>query len=81
VLAGHANAKYAWPDAEVQRRFQDQRLAVDAGGDRPLGIDPERRRRPLAPRPLQRTALVVAPRDGTDDGDAEQSVVDARTRA
>jgi hypothetical protein len=36
VLAGDAHAEDARSNAEGQWRFQDERFAVDAGGDRPV---------------------------------------------
>ena len=54
MLARDTHAQDAGPDAEAQRRVEHERLAVDAGGDGPIGVDLEGRRRPLAPRALQR---------------------------
>ena len=47
----------------------------------PVGVDLEGRRRPLAPRALQRAAALAAPGGRADDGDPEQAVVDPRARA
>jgi hypothetical protein len=43
VLPRHAHAQDSRPDAEVQRWIENQRLAVDASGDRPVRVDLERR--------------------------------------
>ena len=81
MLARDPHAQDSGPDAEAQRRVEHERLAVDAGGDGPVGVDLEARRRPLAPRPLQRPAALAAPRGLADDRDPEQAVVDPRPRA
>ena len=81
MLARDAHAQDAGPDAKAQRRVEHQRLAVDAGGDRPVGVDLERRRRPRAQRALRRSAALAAPGGFGDGGDPEQAVVDPRARA
>ena len=81
MLTGDPHAQDAGPDPEPQRRLEHQRLAVDAGGDRAVGVDLELGRRPLAPRPLRAAAALAAPGRRADDGDPEQPVVDARPRA
>ena len=37
MLTRDAHVQYAWSDAELQRRFEYERLAVDSGGDGALG--------------------------------------------
>ena len=81
MLTGDPHAQHPGPDAEVQRRFEDQRFSVDAGGDRSVGVDLERRRRPFAHRALQLAAVLPAARRPADDGHAEQAVVDPGARA
>ena len=81
MLAGNAHTKDPRPDTELQRRIEHQCLAVDAGGHGAVGVDLERRCRPFAPRALQHPAALAAPRGRADDGDAEQGVVDPRSRA
>ena len=77
MRAGDAHAQDAGPDAEDQRGVEDERLAVDPGRDRLVGLDLEGRRRPLAPRALHTAALAGGP---ADDRDAQQAVVDPRAR-
>ena len=59
--------------AEPKGRAEDERLAVDAGGDRALGADLELGSRPLTPWPLPLSAACGG-RGG--DRDSEQAVVD-----
>ena len=81
MLPGDPHPQNAGPDPKAKRRLQHGGLAVDPGGDRPVGPDLEFGGRPLAPRPLEPPATLAIPGRGTGDGDAEQPVVDARPRA
>ena len=60
---------------------QLHRLAVDAGGHGVVGVDLERGRGPLAPRPLRQAPAAAAADRAARDGDPEQPVVDARAGA
>jgi hypothetical protein len=81
VLAGDVHPQDSGPNAKVQRRIQDERFAVDAGGDGPVRIDLESRGGPFAQRALQRTAVLASPGGRTNDNDPEQAIVDAGPRA
>ena len=67
------------PDPEMKGCDELHRFAVDAGRDRMIGIDLELGRGPLAPRSLRQPAAAAPAGRGTDDGDAEKTVVDSRT--
>ena len=73
MVAGDAAAQGGRPDAEAQRRFEDERLAVDAGGHGGMRVDLERRR---GPRPRRRLATRRA-----QHGDTEDAVVEVRSHA
>src|SRR5258705_10645371 len=81
VLVRDAHPQYSGPDAKLQRRIEDERLPVDACRQRPLGIDLEGHSGPLAPRTLKKAASLTTIGGRPYDGDAEQAVVDVRTRA
>ena len=52
MLAGDPHPQDGGQDAEAKGGVENERLAVDAGGDRAVGADLELGGRPLAPRPL-----------------------------
>jgi hypothetical protein len=81
VLAGDVHPQDSGPNAKVQRRIQDERFAIDAGGDGAVRIDLESRGGPFAQRALRRTAVLAATGGRTEDNDPEQAIVDARAGA
>lgn len=80
MLAGDVYPEDSGPNAKVQGRIQDERLAVDAGGHGLVRIDLEGRGGPCAQRAL-RTAVLAAPGGRTNHNDPEQAIVDARACA
>jgi hypothetical protein len=62
VLVRDAHPKNSRPDAKLQRRFEDERLPVDACREGPLGIDLEGRSGPLAPRTLKKSLTATGGR-------------------
>ena len=81
MLAGDVHPEDSGPNAKVQRRIQNERLAVDAGGHGLVGIDLKGWGGPLAQRALRRTAVLAAAGGCPDDNDPEQPIVDARAGA
>ena len=70
MLAGDPHPQDGGPDAEAKGGGENQRLAVDAGGDRAFGADLERRgptthamvSAVLSPRPVGAAAIVIPSR-------------------
>ena len=81
VPARDAHAQDAVANAEAQRRVQQRRLAVDARRHRAVGVDLERRRRPLAPRPPRPLAAAVRRRAHAATPSTPSSMPRARARA
>ncbi len=80
MLASDACAQHPWPDAKAQRWIQHQRFAVDAGRDRVVGVDFERRCGPLTPGSVHQPTACCAPPRCSHHRDPEQTVVDPRPR-
>src|SRR3954470_21750529 len=75
MLAGDPHLEHPRTGGELERRLEHDGLAVDAGVDRPVGVDPEPPRRPFVPRLLPVRARPA------EDGDAEHARVHAWPRA